>query len=189
MEFATARPDAVRAVNQRWLLKFWQGRRDARKLPKWQTAVADNLTAVADHLSLLDVVRNEQTVRYLVRFHGVVIARVYGSVDHCGKFLDELIPNKHHAEGVAPYKQTVDGRCPVYTIYDLKDRNGRQVHYERLLLPFAADGETVDRILASFEFICPDGAFESRDLMRSQTTAPALRMAATIKIDAPDAGR
>jgi hypothetical protein len=61
------------------------------------------------------------------------------------------------------------------------DRIGRTVHYERLLLPFAADSQTVDRILASFEFICVDGAFDGRDLMKSQRAPPALRLSATIE--------
>jgi len=63
----------------------------------------------------------------------------------------------------------------------MTDRNGRLVHYERLLLPFAADGETVDRILASFEFICEDGAFDGRGLMRSQSSPPSLRLSAMIE--------
>lgn len=55
------------------------------------------------------------------------------------------------------------------------------MHNERLLLPFSRDGKNVDRILASFEFICPDGAFDNRDLIGTQTTPPALRLSATIE--------
>ena len=69
---------------------------------------------------------------------------------------------------------------PVYTIHDIADRHGRLVHYERLLLPFSRDGESVDRILASFEFFCPDGGFDTSDLLSAQNGAPALRLSATI---------
>ena len=75
----------------------------------------------------------------------------------------------------------VECGCPVYTIHDIFDRNGRPVHFERLLLPFAHDGRSVDRILASFEFFCPDGAFDSEALMQSQRRPPALRLSATIE--------
>ena len=61
----------------------------------------------------------------------------------------------------------------------MTDRNGRLVHYERLLLPFAADGHSVDRILASYEFICVDGAFDGRELMQTQSAPPTLRLSAT----------
>ncbi|HEY2756854.1 MAG TPA: hypothetical protein VGJ01_14095 [Pseudolabrys sp.] len=63
----------------------------------------------------------------------------------------------------------------------MNDRVGRLVHCERLLLPFGRDGQTVDRILASVEFICPDGAFDDRDLMLAQQAPPALRMSARIE--------
>ena len=70
--------------------------------------------------------------------------------------------------------------CPVYTIHDVTDRNGRLVYYERLLLPYSLAGQTVDNILASFEFVCPDGAFEPDALMKSPATPPVLRLSATI---------
>ena len=74
---------------------------------------------------------------------------------------------------------------PVYTIQDVADRQGRLVHHERLLLPFSRDGESVERILTSFEFVCPDGAFESRALMASQAVPPTLRLSATIEPQLP----
>lgn len=63
----------------------------------------------------------------------------------------------------------------------MTDRGGRRVYYERLLLPFARDGAGVDRILAAFEFVCPDGAFDSRGLMKTPATPPRLRLCATIE--------
>ena len=59
------------------------------------------------------------------------------------------------------------------------------MHYERLLLPFARDGRAVDRILASLEFFCPDGACDLDALMSSQAMAPAPRITATIEPRAP----
>jgi hypothetical protein len=49
------------------------------------------------------------------------------------------------------------------------------------LLPYTSDGHTIDRILAAFEFICPDGAFDSNALMKSPAAPPTLRMSATIE--------
>jgi hypothetical protein len=49
-----------------------------------------------------------------------------------------------------------------------------------LLLPFARDGENVDRILAAFEFICDDGAFDSEAIMRG-SEEPALRLLTMIE--------
>ena len=56
----------------------------------------------------------------------------------------------------------------------------------RLLLDmlFARDGQTVDRILGSFEFVSPEGAFHSHHLMASQNRPPVERLSAAIEISA-----
>jgi hypothetical protein len=181
MQFSVGRPDIVRAINHRWLLKFWTRSLGPHKLPQWQSVETENLTSISASLSFLDVTGGNGSARFMIRFHGATIAQVYGATDCRGKYLDEVIPAARHAEGLAPYHQAVQSGCPVYTINEVTDRNGRLVSYERLLLPFAHDGESVDRILASFEFICLDGAFESQALMKSQGGPPALRLSATIE--------
>jgi hypothetical protein len=80
---------------------------------------------------------------------------------------------------LAAYRRATDSNRPVYTIHDIVDRERRVVHHERPLLPLSRDGDSVDRILTSFEFICPDGAFDNRDLMTAQGTPPKLRLSAT----------
>jgi hypothetical protein len=181
MNFNFARPDVVRAINQRWLLKFWKRHLGAGKVPQWQAVEAENLTRVSASLSFLDVIGEGDAARFQIRFHGSMIAKVYGAQDCRGRYLDEVIPAKHHGSGLAPYFQALKSGCPVYTIHDVTDRNGLVIHFERLLLPFSNDGERVDRILAAFEFICDDGAFDGHDLMKSQTVPPALRLSATIE--------
>jgi len=180
MQFSVARPDVVRAINQRWLLKFWQQGLGKDAVPRWRIVEAEDLSRIAAGLSYLDVTGRDGEARFMIRSHGPIIGQVYGSADCRGRYLDELIAQSHRAQALAPYQQAVHGGKPVYTIHELADRNGRLVHYERLLLPFARDGRSVDRVLAAFEFICEDGAFDSRELMTSQAAVPALRLSATI---------
>jgi hypothetical protein len=181
MQFAVARPDVVRAINQRWLLKFWQRHLADHRVPRWQAIEAADLSRVSASLSFLDVVGGNGTLRFQIRFHGPTIGEVYGAQDCRGKFLHDSLPEQERMQKLAPYHKAVESGRPVYTIHDVTDRNGRLVHYERLLLPFSRDGATVDRILASFEFICEDGAFESRALMTAPGTPPTLRLSATIE--------
>lgn len=180
MHFATARPDAVRAINQRWLLKFWTRHLDGARVPRWQTVSADDLASVADNLSFLDVIRGDPP-RFLVRFHGRVVGRAYGSSDCRGRHLDEIIPAAGRDEALAPYAQTAKDGMPVYTIQDITDRAGRLIHFERLLLPFARDGVTVDRILAALEFVCADGDFDDKALLSAPAAAPTLQLSVTIE--------
>jgi hypothetical protein len=69
---------------------------------------------------------------------------------------------------------------PVYTILEVSDRQGRSVNTERLLLPFGRDGDMADRLLAAFEFICDDGAFDGEALLQF-TDSPTVRLAAQIE--------
>ncbi|HVV63174.1 MAG TPA: PAS domain-containing protein [Pseudolabrys sp.] len=178
MEFAVARPDIVRAVNQSWLLNMWRRLRGFSALPRWELIEKENLSAVSDQLSYLHVVGVN---RFQVQYHGAVLGQVYGSPDCRGRFLDEILPATHRAAGLAPYQHVIESKLPVYTIHDVRDRRGRVVHYERLLLPFGEDSRNVSRILASFEFICPDGTFVREELMKAPLFAPTLRLCATIQ--------
>jgi len=181
MQFSQARPDAVRAISQRWLLNFWQQHLGAHRVPRWQTIEAEDLSRLSSNLSFLDVVAGQGGLRFQIRFHGEMVGRIYGSPDCRGVFLHESKPEPQRAQALAPYRQAVVSGRPVYLIHDVADRQGRLVHYERLLLPFSCDGESVDRILASFEFISPDGGFDNWDLMGKLAAPPALRLSATIE--------
>lgn len=185
MTFQVAQPDAVRAVHQRWLLNLWMQHLQGHPVPRWQTVSVDSLSSMADNLSVLDVIGGNGAARFAIRYHGAMLGRLYDSADCRGRFLDEVLPPDASARALPTYHRTVECGSPVYTIHDVTDRNGRPVHFERLLLPFARDGQTVDRILASFELFCPDGAFESAALMKRQPKTPALRFAATIDPRAP----
>jgi hypothetical protein len=185
MQFSVARPDVVRAINQRWLLNFWTRHLGSHRAPLWQAIEAEDLSRILDNLSFLDVIGENESLRFQIRFHGAMIGQVFGAADCRGKFLYEHVPAPARSQKLAPYRQAVESGRPVYTIHDITDREGRLVHYERLLLPFARDGESVDRILTSFEFICEDGAFVSHELMTAPATAPTLRLSATIAPHAP----
>lgn len=180
MQLLASGPDVVRSVNQRWLLNYWSRLRAGRLLPRWQGLEADELMRMSENLSFTDVVAVNGGHRYLIRFHGRKIAETYGS--HCrGKFLDEILPPAIRESALVTYGHVLAGKRPVYAIVDTNDRNGRLVHYERLLLPFARDGLAVDRILVSLETVSPDGAFENNGLMRQPALKPIVTLCAAIE--------
>lgn len=191
MQFQAARPDVVRAINQRWLLKTWYREKGLRHIPLWRDMIAEELSRVAAQLSILQVVGGEGEARFLIRFHGDLIAQAYGSPDCRGRHLDELIPAGTGGH-LAPYHRVLESRQPVYTIHEISDQDGRLVNFERLLLPYGRDGQAVDHILAMFEFVCADGAYVRQSLMKASGTQPMLRLSTTIAahhpVDVPDAG-
>ena len=150
-------------------------------MPRWQAIEAERLATIEENLSFLDVVRDgDGSPRFMIRYHGEVIRRAYGSPDGRGRYLDEIVSTSTCPTGLAPYAKAVDAGLPVYTILDVTDRQGRLVHAERLLLPFGRDGQTVDRVLAAFEFFCADGALDGHALTQ-RTDGPALRLSAQIE--------
>jgi hypothetical protein len=181
MQFDYARPDVVRAVNHRWLLKFWTQNLAGRRVPQWQNLDVERLSGFQENLSFLDVVRDASGgMRFLIRFHGTTIRRAYASPEGRGRYLDEVMTPGVCPTGILPYEKTAQDGMPIYTILQVSDRQGRTVNAERLLLPFGRDGETADRILAAFEFICDDGAFDS-DALLQFTGTPTIRLAAQIE--------
>ncbi len=180
MNFAVARPDVVRAVNQRWLINFWKRHLAGAHVPRWQAIEATNLSGMSSSLSFLDVIGDGEATRFQFRFQGAAVSHIHGSDDWRGRYLDEVMPPERRTESLPAYRHAAACGRPVYTIHDVRDRNSRLVHYERLLLPFAGDGRTVDRILASFELVCEDGAFDRQAIMISQSSPPDLKLAAMI---------
>ena len=163
MQFMSSRPDVVRSVTQRWLLKTWNRLRGVRRLPLWQDLEPDELAAVSESLSFNDVVAANGNARFRIRFHGARVGEAYGSKDCQGKFLDEILPASYLNAALSTYHQVIAARLPVYTVADMRDRAGRIVHYERLLLPFSHEGLEVEGILASLETVSPEGDFERVD--------------------------
>lgn len=184
MNFPAVRADKVQAASQRWLLNLWKKELDQYRIPRWQSVGSENLSRVADNISFLDVVGNDGEPLFQIRIHGQMVGRVFGAQDCSGRFLYASVAEPRRSQMLAPYRHAVSTGRPVYTVQDITDSEGRLVHYERLLLPFSRDGETVDRILASFEFVCPDGAFQSHNLMGTQSAPPVTRLSAAIEISA-----
>jgi hypothetical protein len=181
VEFVLAPPDIVRSINQLWLLKSWMRLRGSSQLPPWGGLSADELAGISDNLAFADVLNQDDTVRFLIRFAGIRIAEYVGvSCNGKGRYLDEALPAAYRDAALSTYREAVAAREPVYTIADTRDRAGRIVHCERLLLPFGRDGMAVDRILASVEAVSPEGVFESSDLMAAPSAPPAFAFCSII---------
>lgn len=170
----------VRAISQRWLLKFWKRGLSEQAPPSWQTVEAENLGRVADGLSYLEVAGDGNIKRLRIRQHGSAAAKVYGAQNCSGRFLDEIIPRARHQTGLMPYYKAVSTGTPVYTICDVTDKDGRHILFERLILPFSNGGTGVGRVMSSFEFICEDGSYDTASLVGLQHGAPSLRLCAMI---------
>jgi hypothetical protein len=165
MELVRGRPDLVRAINQRWLLQYWNRLRGQEALPLWKQLEPEEIALMMANLSFVDVVNHDGRPRFLIRFHGSRVGEMYGS-DCRGKYLDEVLPVAVRGSALATYERLVERKEPIYTIIQVRDRAQKLVNYERLLLPFGKGG-SVERVLVSLETISLEGSFETRELMKS----------------------
>jgi hypothetical protein len=182
MRFDSLRHDVVRSIKQRWLLKYWNEIRNGRAVPRWGDLESSEIQSVSDAVNFLQVVRAGDRMRFRIEWHGKSIGLAHGGVDCRGKFLDEVVPPAFQEPTFTTYRHAVASGLPVYTISDMIDRDGRLVHYERLLLPFVSTGTHVDRVLGSLETISPAGAYAQRDLMSSADAAPTYHVCGTIDL-------
>lgn len=179
MRFTASRPDVVRSVRHRFLLSLWQRLRGQAAVPLWSRLDPEEIARMVDSMQFCDVVEDSGRKRFVVRYCGARIVQAYGECSDA--FLDEKLPPLLRDATLATYTQAVEARKPVYTICKVPDRDGKPVDFERLLLPFARDGVTVDRVVAMLEWISVEGGFENRKLLRSQAQAPVYSVCATIE--------
>ena len=190
VEFVLSPPDIVRSTGQLWLLQRWIRTRGSRRLPAIEGVSTDAPAGVSDNLLFTDVVSRDGATRFLIRSGGRRITEYFGvscPTGGQGRFLDDVLPPAYRAAALATFHEAVAARDPVYTIADMRDRAGRIVHFERLLLPFGRDGTAVDRVLASIEAVSPEGTFDSRHLMTAPAMPPAFAFCAIIDTGSPAA--
>jgi hypothetical protein len=170
MEYASADPSVVRSIRQRVLLDAWL--RALRK-PNLLPALADfDPEAGSDELADMmgfDVEGDHAAPRFVITQEGARLTATYGS-DHVAldkrtnRYLHDAIGPDRYARVVACYRQCVARRRPTYSVTLVQDADGKEVSYERLLLPFGKAG-AVTQIVGSYKAISIEGGFKVKNLM------------------------
>ena len=191
MEYASADPSVVRSIRQRVLLNAWL--RALRK-PAALPALIDfdpeaGVDEIADMMGF-DVEGEDEAARFLITQEGARLTATYGN-EHVApehrtnRYLDEAIGPEQYARVVDCYHACVRRRRPTYSITAVRDADGKEVSYERLLLPFGP-GDAVEHIVGSYKTISIDGGFIVSNLMAGRAmVAPTRRLNAVIDRDVP----
>ena len=169
MEFAGADPSVIKSIRQRYLLNEWL--RAAGKRQPMPLLRDFHLNRVDDEMVDMmgyDVVGEGDGARFLITHQGARLATTYGNerIDPAERphFLDEKIGPERYANIVGLYRVCLRHRRPAYSISTVQDADGKEVSYERLLMPFG-NGEAVQQIIGSFKSISIEGAFKISNLM------------------------
>jgi hypothetical protein len=169
MEFTSADPSVIKSIRQRYLLNEWlrlAGKRPP--MPLQRDFQLDRVDEETVDMMGYDVVGEADGARFLITHQGARLATTYGNerVDPAERrrFLDEAIGPERYANVVDIYRTCLRHKRPVYSISTVDDADGKEVSYERLLMPFG-EGEAVQQIIGSFKSISIEGGFKISNLM------------------------
>lgn len=121
----------------------WSALTDDGGLPGRQHFAPEDFVDILGHLFLIDVLSAEE-FRY--RLIGTRVADWSGG-DATGKRLDDpdCGPNRHAFTSLV--RRVVDERAPVATLGQETLFGGSAFRFDRLLLPLAGDGQSIDMVL------------------------------------------
>jgi hypothetical protein len=191
MEYASSDPSVVRSIRQRVLLNAWlRALRQGVPLPVLIDFDPETgLDEIADMMGF-DVQGEGEAARFLITQEGARLSATYGN-EHIApehrtnRYLDDAIRPDQYARVIDCYRACVEQKRPTYTITTIKDPDGKEVSYERLLLPFGSNG-AVEHIVGSYKTISIDGGFQVSNLMGVRPTAAPMRLVnAVIDRDVP----
>lgn len=132
------------AIQGRWRELCRNGR-----LPARADFPAESLTPWMGHIQIVErVVGDGDSVRHRVRLVGTRIV-YYEGRDNTGLFLDDVVPVDQRDEILEPYRRCADSRAPVYSTFYNCSEAAISSQLERLILPLAADGRTIDQFLVA----------------------------------------
>ena len=171
MPFRSADPSVVKSIRQRELLNAWlRALRKPNPLPSLLDFKPDRINddELADMMGF-NVEGDGETARYVITHEGARLTATYGS-DHVdparrtNRYLDDAIGPDRYARVVQSYIACIALKRPTDSVAMVRDFDGKDVSYERLLLPFGP-AERVEQIVGSYKAISVDGGFKVNNLM------------------------
>jgi hypothetical protein len=189
MEFVSSDPSVVRSIRQRYLLNTWlRAAAGHQPLPLLHDFQPDRVADELADMMGFDVVGRGDDARILITQEGARLTATYGNehvdpAERTNRFLDDAIGPVRYANVITLYRTCLAHKRPAYSISMVQDDDGKDVSYERLLLPFGS-GETVERIVGSYKSISIEGGFKINNLMGLRPKAvPVILVGAVIDRD------
>lgn len=172
MEFVSANPSVVRYITQRVLLNAWlRAAHKHQPLPLLAEFDPGDVSGELPDMMGYDVEDGGQEPRFVIKQEGARLIATYGNDPNgsrTNRYLHDAIGAERYARVLPSYAACVRYRRPTYSVATVQDADGKDVSYERLLLPFGV-GERVEQIVASVKAISIEGGFRVDNLMGLQT--------------------
>jgi hypothetical protein len=181
MRFSSADPSVVRSIKQRVLLNAWlRAQRKPPTLPALSDFQPDGIADELPDMMRFSVEDNGEAARFLITQEGSRLAATYGSghidpIKRTNRYLDDAIGADRYARVQPCYLECLARRRPTYSISHVQDGDGKEVSYERLLLPFGSH-RGVEQIIGSYKTISIEGRFKLNSLMGLDACSAPVRV-------------
>lgn len=126
-------------------LQYWNRIRGDRPMPSRRDIRPGEILPLLPHVFLIDVFH--PPLRFRVRLAGTEVTSRFGE-EVTGRFLDEIDLGGRAEPILADYAAVLAERAPVVSYEEYVRRDGRYMHYRRLLCPLSTDGSEVDMMFA-----------------------------------------
>jgi hypothetical protein len=174
MQFSSADPSVVRYITQRVLLDAWlRAARKNQPLPLLVDFDPGDVKGELPDMMGYDVEGDDDAARFLIKQEGARLAATYGndpSDSRTNRYLHEAIGPERYARVAPSYAACIRHRRPIYAVSMVQDADGKDVSYERLLLPFGF-GDRVEQIIGSVKAVSIEGGFKVDNLMGLQASS------------------
>lgn len=142
------KPQAIDHPALRALFDYWSGRCGGACLPARRDIDPLDIPELLPHLMLIDVDSAQAPAPDLrFRLVGTALVRHFGR-DTTGLPVEEAYMGRDWEKILSDYRYVISRRRPCLRHNLGIGRDRKTFDYQRLLLPLAADGESVDMILA-----------------------------------------
>lgn len=173
MELTSANASVVRSIKQRDLLRTWTSLyAREQKTPKAEDFRPDRFEDELPDIFVVAVQYRGDTPRIVIAADSKRMHPAFGPSGK-GQTLEDYIGPAIGPLLVPLYVECIRLQRPIYTVWKIADCDGRNVDYERLLLPFS-DGERVTSIFASLKGISENGHFNVTGMMRQKNIEPKI---------------
>lgn len=130
---------------------YWRSKFDAGRLPGRDAIDPLELPTVLPWLNLVDVVKVGDQYRFRHRLIGTGIVSRYGR-DATGGWFDEVYDPEFLKQHQKDHIAIVESGRPSVELVPMPVKEKSFINYQRLALPLATDGTTVDMIMVVLDF-------------------------------------
>jgi hypothetical protein len=161
--------DLFRSHRLKQLYGYWRSKAPPGRLPARADLDPGDIPQLLPYIFMIDVEHEPRRFRF--RLIGTQICTWAGR-DVTGWYLDDPSYGPRGAIISSQYAEVVDRGVPFYTEQPAARPERDYIFYERLVLPLAADGRTIDILLCGVDVLTPTPELRAGRFRRFWDEAP-----------------